>query len=173
MPAHCHGQVWNASEFARSFGVADTTIRRYLDLLTSTFVVRQLQPWTANIKKRQVRSPKVYISDSGLLHALLDIETSRALRGHPKVGPSWAGFMPENVIQQLRVRHESVESQRQSGIAKLLPFTGLDHTFTNNRARQARRGLELLVRYPADLYRDVDAVEQWTAEARMVALELR
>jgi predicted AAA+ superfamily ATPase len=107
MLAHYHGQVWNASEFARSFGVADTTIRRYLDLLTSTFVVRQLQPWTANIKKRQVRSPKVYISDSGLLHALLDIETSRALRGHPKVGASWEGFMLENVIQQLSVRHES------------------------------------------------------------------
>jgi predicted AAA+ superfamily ATPase len=106
MLAHYHGQVWNSSEFARSFGVSDTTVRRYLDLLTSTFVVRQLRPWTANIKKRQVKSPKVYISDSGLLHTLLDIGTNRALLSHPKVGASWEGFMSESVIQHLGVRRD-------------------------------------------------------------------
>jgi predicted AAA+ superfamily ATPase len=106
MLAHYHGQVWNASEFARSFGVSDATVRRYLDLLTSTFVVRQLHPWAENIKKRQVKSPKVYIADSGLLHALLDIESSRTLLAHPKVGASWEGFMLENVVQHLGVRRD-------------------------------------------------------------------
>lgn len=106
MLAHYHGQVWNASEFGRSFGVSDTTVRRYLDLLTSTLLIRPLPPWTANVKKRQVKSPKVYLSDSGLLHALLDVETRPALMRHPKVGASWEGFMLECVIQRLGVRRE-------------------------------------------------------------------
>ena len=106
MLAHYHGQIWNASEFARSFGVSDPTVRRYVDLLTSTFVVRQLPPWAENIGKRQVKSPKIYISDSGLLHSLLDIDTSRDLERHPKVGASWEGFMLENVVQRLGVRRE-------------------------------------------------------------------
>ena len=106
MLAHYHGQLWNGSEFARSFGVSDPTVRRYLDLLTSTFVVRQLQPWFENIGKRQVKSPKVYIADTGLLHSLLDIDSQRKLERHPKVGASWEGFMLENVIQQLGVRRD-------------------------------------------------------------------
>jgi predicted AAA+ superfamily ATPase len=106
MLAHYHGQLWNASEFARSFGVSDPTVRRYLDLLTSTFVVRQLHPWRENIKKRQVKAPKIYIADTGLLHSLLEIETDRTLMRHPKVGASWEGFMLENVVQQLGVRRE-------------------------------------------------------------------
>jgi hypothetical protein len=104
MLAHYHGQVWNASEFARSFGVADTTVRRYLDLLSATFVVRQLQPWHENLGKRQVKAPKVYLADSGLLHALLEIETRSQLERHPKVGASWEGFLIETVIQLLRVQ---------------------------------------------------------------------
>jgi predicted AAA+ superfamily ATPase len=106
MLAHYHGQLWNGSEFARSFGVSDPTVRRYLDLLTSTFVVRQLQPWFENVRKRQVKSPKVYIADTGLLHSLLDIDSPRTLERHPKVGASWEGFMLENVIQQLGVRRD-------------------------------------------------------------------
>jgi len=106
MLAHYHGQIWNASEFARSFGVADTTIRRYLDLLTSTFVVRQLRPWYANVKKRQVKAPKVYITDSGLLHALLNLVTMRDLEVHPKLGASWEGFMLGQVIQRLEAEPE-------------------------------------------------------------------
>ena len=106
MLAHYHGQTWNASEFARSFGVSDTTVRRYLDLLTSTFLVRQLRPWTANVRKRQVKSPKVYIRDSGLLHTLLDIETKQSLLRHPRLGASWEGFMLESVIQHLNVRQD-------------------------------------------------------------------
>ena len=106
MLAHYHGQIWNASEFARSFGVADTTIRNYLDVLTSALVVRQLLPWYENITKRQVKAPKVYLADSGLLHALLNLRSIRELEGHPKVGASWEGFVLEQVIQQLGARTE-------------------------------------------------------------------
>jgi len=102
MLAHYHGQVWNASEFARSFGVSDMTVRRYLDVLANTFVVRVLQPWHEHIGKRQVKSPKVYLSDSGLLHALLEIRSLDALLGHPKVGASWEGFGIAAVVDRLR-----------------------------------------------------------------------
>jgi hypothetical protein len=104
MLAHYHGQVWNASEFARAFGVADTTVRRYLDALVATFVVRQLLPWSENLGKRQVKAPKVYIADSGLLHRLLGLDTSQALEGHPKVGASWEGFLLGEVVQRLAVQ---------------------------------------------------------------------
>jgi predicted AAA+ superfamily ATPase len=104
MLAHYHGQVWNASEFARAFGVADTTVRRYLDALVATFVVRQLLPWSENLGKRQVKAPKVYIADSGLLHRLLGLDTLEALEGHPKVGASWEGFMLGEVVQRLAVQ---------------------------------------------------------------------
>ena len=106
MLAHYHGQVWNASEFGRSFGVADTTVRNYLDLLSSALVVRQLQPWHENISKRQVKSPKVYIADSGLLHSLLGIKTSSDLERHPKVGASWEGFVVGQVIRRTGFRKE-------------------------------------------------------------------
>ncbi|MBI1730995.1 ATP-binding protein [Candidatus Acetothermia bacterium] len=101
MLAHYHGQVWNASEFGRSFGVADTTVRRYLDTLSSALVVRQLQPWHENISKRQVKSPKVYIRDSGLLHALLNLKSMDELLGHPKMGASWEGFVIKEIVRQL------------------------------------------------------------------------
>ena len=103
MLAHYHGQVWNASEFARSFGVADTTVRGYLDRLTSALVVRQLAPWHENIAKRQVRSPKIYVSDSGLLHTLLNLRTTADLEAHPKVGASWEGFVIDQLIRRLGV----------------------------------------------------------------------
>ncbi|HET6202714.1 MAG TPA: ATP-binding protein [Planctomycetota bacterium] len=106
MLAHYHGQTWNASEFGRSFGVADTTVRRYLDLLTSTFVIRQLPAWSANVAKRQVKAPKVYLADSGLLHTLLGIEDARTLEAHPKVGASWEGFALEAVVKRLEARAE-------------------------------------------------------------------
>jgi predicted AAA+ superfamily ATPase len=101
MLAHSHGQVWNASSFARSFGLADTTIRRYLDILSSTFVVRQLQPWHANVRKRQVRSPKVYLTDSGLLHGLLNLRGFDDVQGHPQSGASWEGFAADVVSERL------------------------------------------------------------------------
>lgn len=98
MLAHYHGQTWNAAEPARALGVSPTTCRRYLDLLTDALVIRQLQPWLANLKKRQVRSPKVYVRDSGLLHQLLGVDTEKALLEHPRVGASWEGFVIEQVL---------------------------------------------------------------------------
>lgn len=106
MLAHYHAQIWNASEFARSFGVSHHVTRRYLDALRATFMVRILAPWTANIKKRQVKSPKVYVRDSGLLHTLLDIHSMDDLERHPKLGASWEGFLLEAVIHQLEARPE-------------------------------------------------------------------
>jgi len=104
MLAHYHGQVWNASEFARSFGVSDMTVRRYLDLLAATFVVRILRPWHENIGKRQVKSPKIYIADSGLLHALLNLGAREDLERHPKVGASFEGFAITSIVERLRAR---------------------------------------------------------------------
>ena len=98
MLAHYHGQVWNASEIASSLGVAHTTGRRYLDLLTGTLVVRQLPPWFENVGKRVVKAPKVYVRDAGLLHALLDLKDRSALLAHPKLGASWEGFALEQVL---------------------------------------------------------------------------
>lgn len=98
MVAHYHGQTWNAAEAARSLGVATSTSQRYLDLLTDALVIRQLRPWHANLKKRQVRSPKVYVRDSGLLHKLLGIDDQHALLHHPKLGASWEGFVIEQVL---------------------------------------------------------------------------
>lgn len=106
MLAHYHGQVWNASEFGRSFGVADTTVRHYLDIMTSALILRQLRPWHANISKRQVKAPKVYISDSGLLHALLRQADLTDLQAHPRVGASWEGFVLEQVITRLGAEPE-------------------------------------------------------------------
>ena len=106
MLAHYHGQVFNASEFGRSFGVADTTVRNYLDLLTSALVVRQLQPWHENMSKRQVKAPKVYLADTGVLHTLLNMKTLRELEGHPKVGASWEGFVLEEILRHLGARRE-------------------------------------------------------------------
>ena len=106
MLAHYHGQIWNASEFGRSFGVADTTVRNYLDLLSSALVVRQLLPWYENISKRQVKAPKVYLADTGILHTLLNLRTLRDLEGHPKIGASWESFVLEQVVRRLGARNE-------------------------------------------------------------------
>ena len=106
MLAHWHGQIWNGAEFGRAFGVSHTTVRRYLDLLTSVFVVRQLQPWFENISKRQVRSPKVYIADSGVLHALLGLTDRTDVTSHPKVGASWEGFVVQQIVQLLQASSE-------------------------------------------------------------------
>jgi uncharacterized protein len=99
MLAHHHGQVFNASELARSLGIAQTTARNYLDVLTGALVVRQLQPWFENLAKRQVRSPKFYIRDSGITHALLNIRNQQDLQRHPKVGASFEGFVIEQLLQ--------------------------------------------------------------------------
>jgi predicted AAA+ superfamily ATPase len=106
MIAHYHGQIWNNSELSRAFGVSDNTVARYLDVLTGALVVRQLLPWYENLQKRQVKSPKVYIADSGLLHILLGMETRFDLEGHPKVGASWEGFGLTEIVARLGARRE-------------------------------------------------------------------
>ena len=102
MIAHLHGQVWNGAELARSMAVAETTVRRYLDLMSDVFMLRQLPPWHENISKRQVKSPKVYVRDSGLLHALVGAATDRDLSMHPKVGASWEGYAVEEALKAVR-----------------------------------------------------------------------
>jgi predicted AAA+ superfamily ATPase len=96
--AHYHAQTWNAAAAARALGVSQSTVRDYLDILSDAYMVRQLQPWHANLSKRQVKSPKVYLRDSGLLHSLLGISTEKALLTHPAVGASWEGFAIEQIL---------------------------------------------------------------------------
>ena len=102
MLAHYHAQVWNGAELARALAVSEATVRRHLDLLTGVFMVRQLPPWFENLRKRQVKAPKVYVRDSGLLHALLGIGNARELELHPKVGASWEGFAIEEALKAMR-----------------------------------------------------------------------
>jgi len=102
MVAHYHGQIWNAAELARALAVNESTVRRYLDLMTGLFMVRQLPPWFENLGKRQVKAPKIYVRDSGLLHALLGIAHQRDLEYHPKVGASWEGYAVEEILKALR-----------------------------------------------------------------------
>jgi predicted AAA+ superfamily ATPase len=100
MIAHCHGQLWNGLPIATSLGVSAPTVRHYLDLLTDTFMARPLPPWTENVKKRLIKSPKVYLRDSGILHRMLNIDDRAALLGHPVAGASWEGFIIEQIIRQ-------------------------------------------------------------------------
>ncbi len=98
MLAHSHGQIWNAAPFATSLGLSQPTVRKYLDILTGLFMVRQIQPWYANIKKRQVKAPKIYIRDTGILNSLLGIKTEADVPRHPSCGASWEGFVIEEVV---------------------------------------------------------------------------
>lgn len=102
MLGHYHGQTWNAAEPARSLGVSEPTARRYLDILTGVFMVRQLQPWHANLKKRQVKAPKIYFRDTGLLHQLLGIRSQKDLLSHPKCGASWEGYVVEETLKAVK-----------------------------------------------------------------------
>ena len=99
MLAHFHGQVWNAADPARSLAVSEPTVRRWLDALTQTFMLRQLQPWHQNLGKRQVKAPKLYFRDTGLLHALMGLPTLDSLLAHPRCGASWEGFALEQVLR--------------------------------------------------------------------------
>ena len=103
MVAHYHGQIWNSAEIGRALAINETTVRRYLDLMTDVFMVRQVRPWFENLGKRQVKAPKVYVRDSGLLHALLNISSPRDLEGHPKVGASWEGYAVEEIIKYFQI----------------------------------------------------------------------
>ena len=106
MLAHYHGQIWNGAELARAFGVSEKTVRHYLDILAATFMVRILAPWHENLGKREVKAPKIYLSDSGMLHTLLGLQSEAALLGHPKVGASWEGFAMGQVVAALAASAE-------------------------------------------------------------------
>ncbi|MEW6417576.1 MAG: ATP-binding protein [Nitrospirota bacterium] len=107
MIAHSHGQLWNASKIAGSLGISAPTVRSYLDILEETFIIRQIQPYHSNIKKRLIKSPEVYIRDSGLLHTLLNIRTIEDLHGHPSLGSSWEGFIVEQILGILPERWQA------------------------------------------------------------------
>jgi predicted AAA+ superfamily ATPase len=122
MLAHVHGQVWNAADPARSLGVSEPTVRRYLDWLTQGFMVRQLLPWYENLGKRQVKSPKIYFRDSGMLHALLGIHDTGALLRHPRSGASWEGYGLEQVLRLTRPDDAYFWATHQGAELDLLMF---------------------------------------------------
>ena len=170
MLAHYHGGVWNAAELARSLGASENTARHYLDLLSGAFAVRQLQPWFENLGKRQIRSPKVYVQDVGLLHALFGLTTLDELMGHPKVGASWEGFVIEQILTLLRAREAFFWGTHQgAGLDLLLTHRGKRYGFEvklsdapavtkSMRIALADLGLErLLVVYPGKVAYPLDA----------------
>jgi predicted AAA+ superfamily ATPase len=122
MLAHYHAQTWNGAELARALAVGESTVRRYLDLLTGVFMVRQLPPWFENLGKRQVKAPKVFVRDSGLLHTLLGIANRRDLELHPKVGASWEGYAVEEVLKALRPDEAYYWATHQGAEIDLLLF---------------------------------------------------
>jgi predicted AAA+ superfamily ATPase len=138
MLAGLHGQIMNYSELGRSFGLSDTNIRNYVDILTETFMVRQLQPWHENIGKRQVRASKIYLRDSGLLHELLALRSKAEIERSHFLGASWEGYALEEVIRALQKRPEEVFFWRTHTGAELdlfLPFgrerTGIEFKFSS------------------------------------------
>ncbi len=119
MLAHYHGQIFNASEIGKSLGISDQTARKYLDILVGTFMIRQLTPWFENLGKRQVKSPKIYFRDSGILHALLGIRDETQLNIHPKLGAFWEGFALEEIIRQAHATVEECYFWKVQGGAEL------------------------------------------------------
>ena len=124
MVAHYHGQIWNSSELARALAITEPTVRRYLDLMAGVFMLRQLPPWFENLGKRQVKAPKVYVRDSGLLHELLGIGNHRDLEFHPKVGASWEGYAVEEVIKSFRADEVYYWATHNGAELDLLLFKG-------------------------------------------------
>ena len=124
MLAHYHGQIWSAAPPAQSMGVSEPTIRRYLDTLTKTLMIRQLQPWFENLGKRQVKAPKIYFRDSGLLHALMGVQTLPALLTHPACGASWEGFALEQVLRIAKPDQAYFWATHQGAELDLLLFKG-------------------------------------------------
>jgi len=169
MLAHYHGGVWNAAEAARSLGVTEPTARRYLDLLAGLFMVRQLQPWHENLKKRQVKAPKVYVRDSGLLHALLGLASEREILSHPKVGASWEGYAIEETLRVVRPEAAYFWATHTGAELDLLLFKGGRRYGVEMKFQDAPRltpsmrialtdlGLKhLTALYPGDLRYDLD-----------------
>jgi len=177
MVAHYHGQVWNAAEFARALGTAENTARRYLDILTGAYMVRVLPPWFENLKKRQVKAPKIYIRDSGMFHSLLRVSTLAELRGHPKIGASWEGFALEHMIHVFRTRdayfwatHSGAELDLMVTIAGKRHGFEFKYTDAPGRKRAMHIAIEdlglehLWVIYPGD--------QKYTLDSKITAIPL-
>ena len=124
MLANSHGQVWNAAPIASSLGISGPTVRKYLDISTGVFIVRQLQPWYANIKKRQVKSPKIYIRDTGILNSLLGLKTEAEILRHPTCGASWEGLVIEQLIRSLELEDLYYWATHQGAEIDLVFFNG-------------------------------------------------
>lgn len=186
MLAHYHGQVWNAAEFARAIGRGEAAARRYLDLLAGAYAVRVLEPWYENLKKRQVKAPKVYVRDSGLLHTLLGLDSYEDLTGHPKVGASFEGF----VIEQLIARDTDastyfwgthggaeldllwVRGRRRYGVE--VKYTDAPRTTRSMRTALADLALDrLFIVYPGDEGYPLDERIEVVPAARLPALAAR
>ncbi len=163
MIAHYHGQILNASELSRSLSISDHTVRRYIDILAGTFMIRILSPWFENLKKRQVKSPKIYFRDSGILNALLDIEDNKMLQRNPKLGAFWEGFALEQIIQALVVSSQECFFWATQAAAELdlfiikkgkrigFEFKYTDSPTTSKSMHSAQRDLKLdllMVIYP-------------------------
>ena len=138
MLAHAQGQLFHAAPLASGLGVSGHTVARYLDVLADLLLVRRLQPWAGNLKKRLVRSPKVYVRDSGLVHALLGIQGREELSGHPVVGPSWEGFVIENLLSQAPP-HTAAWFYRSSAGAEIDLL--LEFTASHRHAVEIKRSL--------------------------------
>lgn len=178
MVAHYHGQVWNGAEFARAIGASQGAARRYLDILASAQMVRVLPPWFENLKKRQVRAPKIYVRDTGLLHSLLGLARASDLQGHPKVGASFEGFGIEQILSCLVLRDAYFWATHAGAELDLLVSVGgrrygfefkySDAPGTTKSMRIALRDLgieHLWVVYPGD--------ERYALDERITALPIR
>ncbi|MCA1787754.1 MAG: DUF4143 domain-containing protein, partial [Desulfobacteraceae bacterium] len=168
MLAHCHGQTLNASQLGRSLGVTDKTVRSYLDILTGTFMVRQVQPWYENIGKRQVKAPKIYFRDSGILHHLLSVTDMDNLMINPRLGASWEGFAMEQLIHVLQLPEVYFWSTYSGAELDLLFFHngrkyGIEIKFSENPkiSRSMRIALQ-----------DIDLVHLWIIYSGNVAVPL-
>ncbi len=170
MIAHYHGQVWNAAEFARALGASQATARRYLDVLAGAFMIRVLPPWFENLKKRQVKAPKIYIKDSGILHNLLELGSERAVAGHSKVGASFEGFAIEQLLTAVETRNAYYWATHAGAEIDLVIFRGgkrfgfeckmSDAPGTTRSIRAALDSLRLdhiWILYPGDQVYSLDA----------------
>jgi hypothetical protein len=187
MLAHFHGQTWNAAEIARSLGSSEATARRYLDILSSSYMVRQLAPWFENIGKRQVKAPKVYLRDSGLLHCFFGIDSMAALESHPRLGASWEGFVLEQALQVIGERNAYFWASHGGAELDLMVFArgkrcGVEIKYADapkltKSTRVAFQDLNLervLVVYPGKdsypLEKRVEAVSILEARAKLAAI---
>lgn len=148
MLTHYHGQTFNASEIGQSLGISDTTVRHYLDILTGTFMIRQLIPWFENIKKRQVKTPKIYFRDSGLYHTLSEITDKGSLLHNPRLGASWEGFALEEVIRAYRAAPEEcyfwgIHGQAELDLFMLKDGKRLGFEFKFNDAPSLSKSMEI------------------------------